>query len=283
MAEEAKCPICLSSVTNRVVLECGHNYCNGCMISWISSGVQDGKLIFVCVLCKVSISPIIIESFMTPETLIKYDKFQLDKVLDQELALFYCPNTSCKGVVEVHDQKSVYVKCPYCTKEYCFQCKVPWHKDITCKKYQDDSGIFQTIKALNAKQCPKCKYWIEKNEGCDHMTCVKCKYEFWWTTLEHYPEGKTTLHWDDQDIIPQDALYQPRRVILPPNLTAQFTKAVISQGTAIGVCVDRFSLVKCTCSKGHPCSISLFNLERGCPLCVVCKLEARTLGSYNTS
>lgn len=214
---------------------------------------------------------------MTPETFIKYDKFQLDKVLDQELTLFYCPNISCKGVAEVLDQKSVHVRCPYCTKEYCFQCKVPWHRDITCKKYQechkDDSDIFQTIKALNAKQCPKCKYWIEKNAGCDHMTCIKCKYEFWWTTLEHYPEGKTTwspLRWDDQDIIPQDSIYQQPTL---QDLTAQFVRAVTPQGSAVGVCADRFSLVRCICSKGHPCFISLFNLERGHPLCEICTTQ----------
>lgn len=35
------------------------------------------------------------------------------------------------------------------------------------------------------KSCPKCHVQIEKNGGCDHMTC-RCGYEFFWSTLLPY-------------------------------------------------------------------------------------------------
>ncbi|CAF1645251.1 unnamed protein product, partial [Adineta ricciae] len=38
----------------------------------------------------------------------------------------------------------------------------------------------------NTKACPKCHAHIEKNEGCDHMTCAKCKHEFCWQCLVSY-------------------------------------------------------------------------------------------------
>jgi len=33
------------------------------------------------------------------------------------------------------------------------------------------------VKGKKFKQCPKCKYWVERATGCDHITC-RCRYEF---------------------------------------------------------------------------------------------------------
>jgi hypothetical protein len=35
--------------------------------------------------------------------------------------------------------------------------------------------------------CPQCDMKIYKIDGCDHMVCQKCKFEFCWLCLGHYP------------------------------------------------------------------------------------------------
>ena len=50
-------------------------------------------------------------------------------------------------------------------------------------------------KNKNLKQCPRCKIYTEKNEGCNHMTCTNCKFQWCWLCegkyeYGHYNQGK---------------------------------------------------------------------------------------------
>jgi ariadne-1 len=78
-----------------------------------------------------------------------------------------------------------------CGASYCFECGYEWHAPMTCelmrrwqKQCADDSETYNWIHAYT-KDCPKCRTAIEKNGGCNHMSCRQpaCRYEFCWMCL----------------------------------------------------------------------------------------------------
>merc|ERR1712110_399118 len=54
----------------------------------------------------------------------------------------------------------------------CFVCEHQWSSDGV----EPDDGL----PVDTMKECPKCHVRIEKNGGCDHMTCSLCRHEFYW-------------------------------------------------------------------------------------------------------
>ena len=52
-------------------------------------------------------------------------------------------------------------------------------------KNSSDQENVQWILA-KTKQCPKCKVAIEKNQGCNHMSCTKCNHQFCWLCKQEW-------------------------------------------------------------------------------------------------
>ncbi|KAJ2926523.1 hypothetical protein H1R20_g10583, partial [Candolleomyces eurysporus] len=84
---------------------------------------------------------------------------------------------------------------------FCFGCPIESdHRPIICavakmwlKKCRDDSETANWIKS-NTKECPQCQSTIEKNGGCNHMTCKKCKHEFCWVCMGPWTEHGTAWY-----------------------------------------------------------------------------------------
>ena len=107
----------------------------------------------------------------------KYEKFLTrKKLIDSNKKLKFCPVPDCDGYAEKHWNK--YVKCNF-GHEFCFDCGEKPHGWKSCSKMKDKG--FEEWKSHNfVKRCPYCKFWTEKNEGCNHMTCSQCNYQWCW-------------------------------------------------------------------------------------------------------
>jgi hypothetical protein len=114
----------------------------------------------------------------------KYDKFyQRKKMLEQSDKIKLCPIPDCEGYAEKKG-KSKYVKCNF-GHEFCFECGSAPHGKKKCEDMMDKE--FEEWRSHKiVKRCPCCRMWTEKNEGCNHMTCVECKFQWCWLCQKPY-------------------------------------------------------------------------------------------------
>ena len=71
-------------------------------------------------------------------------------------------------------------ECPNCRRLFCAQCRVVWHAGIDCSEFQrlskdergtEDIMLMELAKQKSWRRCPRCKFYVEKTDGCLHITC----------------------------------------------------------------------------------------------------------------
>lgn len=100
-----------------------------------------------------------------------------------------CPTPDC-GYVFMNEQNIAQeIRCPQCRHEYCASCLIEHEEDMTCEQAlgERDHATGAWINN-NTKQCPRCHTNIEKNGGCNHITCTRqaCRHEFCWVCLNRW-------------------------------------------------------------------------------------------------
>lgn len=104
-----------------------------------------------------------------------------------------CLGFESEDVVSVEEMtKKLIIPTVVCNHKhrFCYSCKGELdHAPCPCtlvsrwrKKCKDDSETYNWLSA-HTKVCPKCNNSIEKNGGCNHMTCSSCRWEFCWVCM----------------------------------------------------------------------------------------------------
>ncbi len=189
--QKKKCEICLEEFSlldpNNYFLNCNCTLHYKCFDEYIKSQVEENKIPIKCPNCNKDIHPnFIIDSLQNsnPQLVQKYDDFSLNNfVLNNNKDYSCCPTPGCKNIFFFVEGEPRF-KCNICNKEYCLNCKDEWHKNLTCEQYKDsrdvnklDQEFMKFVKGAKFKMCPKCKFWVEKNQGCNHMKC-RCGTDF---------------------------------------------------------------------------------------------------------
>ena len=186
---ELECKICLENISIHEYVplsSCPCFFHAACFNKFLNIEIEQRKIPINCPNCKNPLSEQDVFDRIEPNQKNKYLEYQLNQFVAQNSSEYSCcPTPDCKNVFIAEQQN--YFACPICKNEYCLKCKTNFHVGKSCEQYQQsvidkkthsaDVQFMNFVKGTNYKQCPSCKFWVEKSSGCNHMVC-RCRYEF---------------------------------------------------------------------------------------------------------
>lgn len=217
---EGACSICLDDFENckETVLSCGHRFCSDCLQEHIKNEVHSNvqfkhqisllvpterswKLVVKTIFgvrcpaygCSGILTSEIIRDLADEVTFKKFDYFALKETLDDLYSgggLRLC--TECQnGFI----QEDCLCSDVYC-RERTLKLRNTEEKRRRRRWERENSTSHRKfglwMSQAHVRCCPKCFSAIEKNLGCDHMYCAKCKHHFLWSQAPAFGTGE---HW----------------------------------------------------------------------------------------
>mmetsp|Transcript_4026 Transcript_4026/g.7621 ORF Transcript_4026/g.7621 Transcript_4026/m.7621 type:complete len:552 (+) Transcript_4026:279-1934(+) len=175
-------------------MACGHSFCRDCWGGFVGSKLTDGPS---CVYarcpeagCDEVVTNVDVRDVGGDEK--EWRKWELRSFVDLNKNMRWCPGADCDKVA-VSKTGEGEANCE-CGRDFCLKCGEEPHSPVSCKdfekwleKCQNESETANWILA-NTKKCPKCYTRIEKNQGCNHITCQQCKYDFCWICGEPWED-----------------------------------------------------------------------------------------------
>ena len=127
-----------------------------------------------------------IKDFGSEEIYRKFVNFKQMIDVDCDKNLRWCPKVGCLNYVKREKKccNSNNQQCA-CGQNMCFKCGAVSHKGVSCNNVGD--AELRNYMILNGVvKCPKCGFGTEKIDGCNHMTCTKCKHDWCWLCRGNY-------------------------------------------------------------------------------------------------
>ena len=216
-SKELVCGVCFAPAdeddVDFISLGCDHYYCRDCWVRYCGDKVEENDIFRIRCMepsCKIAPSFQALRDILCDSTGVATQC--QDRLIDRYVVYLVnamvqggtaegradfnpCPNPGCPEITFIPPNCSTgRVECLGCDFAYCSMCLQESHSPSTCvdyrewkKKEESESMSTQWI-VLNTKECPnpKCAKPIEKNGGCSHMTCRRCKHEFCWLCMGDY-------------------------------------------------------------------------------------------------
>ncbi|CAL2034211.1 unnamed protein product [Caenorhabditis brenneri] len=186
----SECQLCLAEEDVKG-LSCRHVACRLCWKAYLKTKIESGNPSIECfdcplLICNDRLRPLLRKS----ELLTPYQELIVNSYVESTSYLSWC-SKNCGNVLR--RMGSNIVSCS-CGAKFCFQCKLYPHTPASCVQMRQWERECEDHKELgrfadkqswewiqnNTQDCPKCWAPIQKNGGCNHMSCEKCKHKFCW-------------------------------------------------------------------------------------------------------
>ncbi|XP_029828626.2 ankyrin repeat and IBR domain-containing protein 1 isoform X1 [Ixodes scapularis] len=213
------CNICSEPMRDDpVAVPCQHHFCFSCWQCYLTLKIQEGSvkgIVCPAVDCPQLVPVDVIEQLVSPEMVRRYLQFDIEAFVETNPDIKWCPWAGCGRAVKL----PVIAKPPVLPHRappvshavdcgnghyFCWECRGGAHAPCSCDLWKQwrtkvaevkpeelESAWCHTEDAANSlwmvtnsKPCPSCKSPIQKNEGCNHLKCYKCKHDFCWVCLD---------------------------------------------------------------------------------------------------
>jgi hypothetical protein len=188
-----ECPACTNEVTQAVCLPCGHEWCHTCLTKYLAASTDNSLFPLSCFgangTCAEPIPLPIARNLLPADQFeaISHAAFRAH-IQARPHEFRHCPTTDCAQVYRPVPDGAV-LSCPACLVRICGRCGQEQHDGTPCTSREADGQFAEWKEAHGVKPCPGCNVPIEKAEGCNHMTCTRCRTHICWTCLQTFPEG----------------------------------------------------------------------------------------------
>mmetsp|Transcript_19069 Transcript_19069/g.31890 ORF Transcript_19069/g.31890 Transcript_19069/m.31890 type:complete len:1165 (+) Transcript_19069:214-3708(+) len=206
-------------------VDCGeeHSFCFSCWATYLKLQVVENSLTALTCpgyQCTAALNTSAWAECLLGDYVDRFKDNTCRRVVEASDEFCFCPAKDCDLIIYVDNEKrraspSVSTGATIATASspltatcghghsVCLSCRDVGHAPCSCEDYSlwkskiskeiSDSAALNTNEVAtalwvqaNTKKCPKCKTPIEKDEGCNHMTCKKCRYDFCWICMQRW-------------------------------------------------------------------------------------------------
>ena len=191
---------------------CGHMACKNCWKYYAKTKIENLKVtssftknkeneisLINCAheKCNNLIDLNTLSCFLNLKLVEKYSQFYADLKIFRSASYVFCSGVNCNKIIvipsdNINNLTTIcvcgYMVCNKCLKEahfpaLCSQMKKHLENMKNLNSVVKNSG--DKLYTSEGKHCPKCDNYMEKNGGCNHMSCI-CGFQYCWKCLRDY-------------------------------------------------------------------------------------------------